>query len=83
VFKVPSLRNIAETGPYLHDGSIETLPEMVRIMGKHQIGIDLSDEQVADIVTFLEALTGQVDEAYVAQPELPARGPDTPAPDPS
>ncbi len=83
VFKVPSLRNIAETGPYLHDGSIETLPEMVRIMGKHQIGIDLSDEQVADIVTFLEALTGRVDEAYVAKPELPASGPDTPAPDPS
>ena len=83
VFKVPSLRNVAETGPYLHDGSIASLPEMVRIMGKHQIGIDLSDEQVADIVVFLEALTGNVDTAYVAKPELPASGPDTPAPDPS
>ncbi|MCR9093241.1 MAG: c-type cytochrome [bacterium] len=83
VFKVPSLRNVAETGPYLHDGSIASLPEMVRIMGKHQIGIDLSDEQVADIVVFLEALTGNVDTAYVAKPELPESGPDTPAPDPS
>lgn len=83
VFKVPSLRNVAETGPYLHDGSIASLPEMVRIMGKHQIGIDLSDEQVSDIVAFLQALTGRVDTAYVAKPELPASGPDTPAPDPS
>jgi len=83
VFKVPSLRNIAETGPYLHDGSIESLPEMVRIMGKHQIGIDLSDEQVSDIVAFLQALTGRVDEAYVAKPALPESGPDTPEPDPS
>lgn len=83
VFKVPSLRNVAETGPWLHDGSIETLPEMVRIMGKHQIGLDLSDEQVAQIVTFLEALTGEIDEDYVAKPELPPNGPDTPAPDPT
>ena len=83
VFKVQSLRNIAETGPYLHDGSIETLPEMVRIMGKHQIGIDLSDAQVSDIVAFLGALTGEVDAAYVAEPALPPSGPETPAPDPS
>ncbi len=83
VFKVPSLRNVAKTGPYLHDGSIESLPEVVRIMGKHQIGLDLSDEQVSDIVAFLQALTGRVDASYIAKPELPANGPDTPAPDPS
>ena len=56
---------------------------MVRIMGKHQIGIDLSDTQVADIVAFLGALTGRVDAQYTAKPALPASGPDTPAPDPS
>jgi len=83
VFKVPSLRNIVKTGPYLHDGSIRDLHEMVRIMGKHQIGIDLSDTQVADIVAFLGALTGRVDAQYTAKPALPASGPDTPAPDPS
>ncbi|MGB0619512.1 MAG: cytochrome-c peroxidase [Myxococcota bacterium] len=83
VFKVQSLRNITETAPYLHDGSVATLPEMVRIMGKHQIGIDLSDEQVADIIAFLGALTGEPDAEYIAKPVLPESGPDTPAPDPS
>ncbi|MDC9729039.1 MAG: c-type cytochrome, partial [Methyloprofundus sp.] len=33
-FKVPSLRNVARTAPYLHDGSIETLGEVVKIMAK-------------------------------------------------
>src|SRR5690606_17881203 len=36
VFKVPPLRNVAETAPYLHDGSIETLEEMVQMMAEHQ-----------------------------------------------
>ena len=77
------MRNITETAPYLHDGSVATLPEMVRIMGKHQIGIDLSEEQVADIIAFLGALTGEPDAEYIAKPVLPESGPDTPAPDPS
>ncbi len=83
VFKVPSLRNIAETGPYFHDGSITTLEEAVRLMGYHQIGVTLDDQQVADLVAFLGALTGEVDADYVARPILPESGPDTPAPDPS
>jgi len=83
VFKVPSLRNIAMTGPYFHDGSIETLEEAVRIMGYHQVGVELDETQIADIVAFLGALTGEPDLDYVAKPELPESGPDTPAPDPS
>jgi cytochrome c peroxidase len=83
VFKVPSLRNVAMTGPYFHDGSIASLPEAIRSMAEHQLGIELSDEQVARIETFLETLTGTVDPEYVAAPELPASGADTPAPDPS
>jgi cytochrome c peroxidase len=83
VFKVPSLRNVAKTGPWFHDGSITDLAAAVRIMGKHQLGQDLSDQQVGDIVVFLESLTGSVDAAYIAMPELPESGPDTPAPDPS
>lgn len=59
VFKVPSLRNVAETAPYFHDGSVATLPEAVRLMGVHQLGLELSDEQVTAIVTFLDALTGR------------------------
>lgn len=83
VFKVPSLRNIAKTGPYFHDGSIATLEEVVKIMGYHQVGIQLEDAQIADIVAFLGSLTAEPDLDYVAKPELPESGLDTPAPDPS
>jgi cytochrome c peroxidase len=83
VFKVPSLRNVSETGPYFHDGSVEDLPTAIRLMGAHQLGVDLSDEQVARIAIFLGTLTGTVEPEYVAAPELPESGPDTPAPDPS
>ena len=72
-----------ETGPYFHDGSIASLDEAVRIMGDHQLGMALSDEQVPSIDTFLGSLSGTVDAAYVATPELPESGPDTPAPDPT
>jgi cytochrome c peroxidase len=83
VFKVPSLRNVAMTGPYFHDGSIASLQQVIRLMAEHQLGIALSDEQVARIETFLGTLTGTVDPEYIATPELPESGPDTPAPDPS
>lgn len=70
-FKVPSLRNIAETGPYFHDGSLKTLPETVKIMGEYQLGRQLSDQDVELIVAFLGSLTGKVDTAYIAKPTLP------------
>lgn len=82
-FKVPSLRNIEKTGPYLHDGSIDDLGKMVSMMAEHQLGKTLSDEDVADIVTFLNALTGEIDEDYIKKPELPESGPNTPKPDPN
>ncbi len=83
VFKVPSLRNIAGTSPYLHDGSVRDLDEMVRIMAEYQLGIAIDDDQRSAILPFLAALTGRVDAELIAMPELPASGPDTPAPDPS
>jgi cytochrome c peroxidase len=83
VFKVPSLRNITETGPYFHDGSVPTLDEAIRLMAKHQLGKELDDADVRSIAVFLGSLKGRVDAAYTAAPELPANGPDTPAPDPS
>lgn len=55
-FKVPSLRLISKTAPYFHDGSVETLSEAVRLMAHHQLGRDLSKEQIAAIVKFLEVL---------------------------
>src|SRR5690606_27898449 len=79
-FKVPSLRNITETGPYLHDGSIESLDEIVAKMAEHQLGRTLPEEEVKAIVTFLGSLKGRIDEDYIQRPELPADGPDTPAP---
>ncbi|MDD2941375.1 MAG: cytochrome-c peroxidase [bacterium] len=60
VFKVPSLRNIVKTSPYFHDGSIATLEEAVKLMGKHQLGKDLSDAEINEIVVFLGALTGRI-----------------------
>jgi len=83
VFKVPSLRNIAKTGPYLHDGSIQELDQMVRIMAEYQLGIPIDDAKVKSIIAFLGSLTGEVDQELIAMPELPPSGPDTPAPDPS
>jgi cytochrome c peroxidase len=82
-FKVPSLRNAAKTGPWFHDGSIQDLDMAIRVMARFQLGRTLTDAQAGSIAGFLEALTGDVDEAYVARPELPASGPQTPAPDAS
>ena len=57
VFKTPTLRNVALTAPYFHDGRIATLPEAVRLMGKLQLDVDLSEQEVNDIISFLKALT--------------------------
>lgn len=82
-FKVPSLRNITETGPYLHDGSVAKLPDMVKKMAEHQLGKTITNEECASIVVFLKALKGDLPTDYIKEPQLPASGPDTPKPDPS
>jgi cytochrome c peroxidase len=71
VFKVPTLRNIEKTAPYFHDGSVAQLADAVRMMGKHQLGLELSDEEVKSIETWLKSLTGKLPEAYIKPPELP------------
>ena len=58
-WKVPTLRNVAITAPYLHNGSVQTLDEAVQIMAKVQLGKELAKNDVADIVAFLSALTGE------------------------
>jgi cytochrome c peroxidase len=58
VLRVPSLRNVAVTPPYFHDGSAATLPEAVRAMGLAQLDRVLTDQQIAGIVAFLHTLTG-------------------------
>jgi cytochrome c peroxidase len=58
MFKVPSLRNVAKTGPYFHDGSVKTLNEAISQMGEYQLGKKLSKEEVESIALFLGSLTG-------------------------
>lgn len=58
ILRVPSLRNVATTPPYFHDGSAPTLQEAVRQMGNAQLDETLSDEQISAIVDFLKTLTG-------------------------
>lgn len=74
VFKVPSLRNVAKTGPYFHDGSVASLDEAIRLMGDHQLGISLTDQEIADIRVWLGTLTGTLPAAYIAEPPLPGDG---------
>jgi cytochrome c peroxidase len=58
ILRVPSLRNIATTPPYFHDGSAATLDQAVRNMARAQLDRTLSDEQVTEIIAFLRSLTG-------------------------
>jgi cytochrome c peroxidase len=59
VFRVPSLRNVALTAPYLHDGDAPTLADAVRTMARTQLGRTLSEEETDLIVRFLHGLTGE------------------------
>ena len=58
-FKVPGLRNIALTAPYFHDGSMKTMKEAVDYMAKYQMNLDLPEDELNKIVSFLETLTGE------------------------
>jgi len=73
VFRVPMLRNIARTAPYFHDGSVETLERAVRVMASVQLGRTLDERTVADLVSFLEALTGEVPSSYAPPGERPQK----------
>jgi len=59
VFRVPSLRNVALTAPYFHDGSARTLEQAINIMAKYQLGRSLSAKDTQLIVQFLHTLTGE------------------------
>jgi cytochrome c peroxidase len=71
LFKVPSLRDVTKTAPYFHDGSASTLDEAVRMMARHQIGEELTGDDVASITAWLGALTGELPAAYIQAPKLP------------
>lgn len=62
VFKVPGLRNAAETAPYFHDGSAESLQDAVRAMATHQLGIPIDEDELAAICSFLQSLSATPNE---------------------
>ncbi|MHB8077998.1 MAG: cytochrome-c peroxidase [Candidatus Krumholzibacteriia bacterium] len=72
VFKVPVLRNVAETPPYFHDGSVDRLADAVTIMARIQLAKDLTPAQAGDVVAFLASLTGRIPDALLTVPVLPA-----------
>ncbi len=70
MFRTQTLRNVTDTAPYFHNGSVNDLAEAVRVMAKTQLNRDLPDADVEDIVAFLGALTGEYPE--IIMPRLPA-----------
>lgn len=66
VYRVPMLRNISQTAPYFHDGSVNRLEDAVQVMAQVQLGRELPDTDVADIVAFLGSLTGAIPSHYAA-----------------
>ncbi len=59
LWRVPSLRNVALTAPYFHNGSVPTLEQAVRVMARAQLNREISSEEVERLVAFLESLTGE------------------------
>ncbi len=82
-FKVASLRNAEHTAPYFHDSSAKSLDEAIKLMGRHQLGKELTADQVGPIVAWIKALSGTVPTEYVKEPELPKSTKKTPKADPS
>ncbi len=69
VFKVPMLRNIEKTFPYMHDGSVKTLQDAIKIMAMSETNINISDEDTKNIEEFLKTLTGKIpDHAFEDNP---------------
>lgn len=68
VLRVPSLRNVAVTSPYFHDGSVASLPEAIRKMAHSQLDLEIGEPDLRDISAFLDSLTG----TYQGHPLRPA-----------
>ncbi len=81
IFKVPSLRNIEKTGPYFHNGKIESLDQAISTMAEYQLGKTLGDAQVKSISAWLKSLTGELPADYIKEPVLPKSTSKTPQPD--
>ncbi|HUL00556.1 MAG TPA: cytochrome c peroxidase [Nitrospirota bacterium] len=71
-FKVPVLRNVAETPPYFQDGSVDKLEDAIMIMAKIQLAKDLKQDEVGDIMAFFKSLTGKIPDIALTVPILPS-----------
>lgn len=74
--RVPTLRNVTQSAPYFHNGQIATLNEAIKEMGRIQLGVDLNDQETAEIHTFLKSLEGK--KPTIVYPMLPASTATTP-----
>lgn len=74
--RVPTLRNVTQTSPYFHNGQLATLAEAIHEMGRIQLGLNLSKEEIGSIETFLKALEGR--KPTIIYPMLPSANPSTP-----
>ncbi|MBE0499219.1 MAG: cytochrome-c peroxidase [Campylobacterales bacterium] len=77
--KTPTLRNVTQTAPYFHNGTVWSLKEAIQEMGRIQLGVKVSDKDAASIETFLKALEGR--KPQIVMPILPASTEATPKPD--
>ena len=76
LFRVPSLRNIAITGPYFHSGSADTLAEAVQVMAKVQLGSEINANDLEFLLAFLNTLTGEIPDVMI--PNRLSRSPQDP-----
>ena len=60
LFRVPILRNITKTGPYFHNGVIKDLREALFLMGRHQVGVDMTERQLDYMEAFMKSLGGDL-----------------------
>lgn len=74
--RVPTLRNVTQSAPYFHNGQITTLNEAIKEMGRIQLGVDLNDQETAEIHTFLKSLEGK--KPTIVYPMLPSSTATTP-----
>lgn len=74
MFRIPSLRNVAATAPYMHNGKVPNLEEAVRVMARTQLNKELEDDKVKDLAAFLEGLTGRFPaQEHPRLPGMPAK----------
>ncbi len=67
LFRVPILRNIAKTKPYFHNGVIKDLREALFLMGRHQVGVDMTERQLDYMEAFMKSLNGELVDYNLSQ----------------